>query len=123
MIDVTVKPPLSILICEDEPLIRGEVAEVLKDVGYTVKVSATATEARVALAQQKYDVLLVDVELPDGSGVELSKFARAADPDIGVILASGHADVQGAAEVCNSILLTKPYGEAQLIRAIGRVTG
>lgn len=114
---------VSILVCEDEPLIRNEVAEVLKYLGYAVKVSATAAEARAALAQQKYDILLVDVELPDASGVELSNFARAADPEIGVIFASGHSDVQGAADISNSVLLTKPYGEAHLAWAIARVTG
>ena len=122
MIRRTVKPPLSILVCEDEPLIRYEVAEVLKHLGYTVKVSATVAEARRVLELQTYDILLVDVELPNASGVDLAQIARALDPNIGVIFATGHVAAPAATAIRDSVLLNKPYGEAQLVRAIGRVT-
>jgi CheY-like chemotaxis protein len=112
------KTSLSVLVCEDELLIRIEVAEILQQLGHAVTVSATAAEAKEALAEQKYNVFVVDVELPDMSGFELAKLARLANPDIGVVFATGHAEVPEAIEVRRSVVLTKPYGQADLIRAI-----
>jgi CheY-like chemotaxis protein len=118
LIDMQAKTSLSVLVCEDELLIRIEVAEILQQLGHAVTVSATAAEAKEALAEQKYNVFVVDVELPDMSGFELAKLARLANPDIGVVFATGHAEVPEAIEVRRSVVLTKPYGQADLIRAI-----
>jgi CheY-like chemotaxis protein len=118
LIDMQAKTSLSVLVCEDELLIRIEVAEILQQLGHAVTVSATAAEAKEALAEQKYNVFVVDIELPDMSGFELAKLARLANPDIGVVFATGHAEVPEAIEVRRSVVLTKPYGQADLIRAI-----
>lgn len=112
------KTSLSVLVCEDEPLIRIEVTEILQQLGHAVTVSATATEAKEALAERTFNVFLVDIELPDMSGLELAKLARLADPAIGVVFATGHAKLPEAVEVNRSVVLTKPYGQADLVRAI-----
>ena len=97
-------------------------AEILQQLDHFVKMAATAAEAKEALANGNYDVLLVDVDLPDMSGVDLAKLARMADPGIGVVFATGHSEVPEAVAVTGSIVLTKLYGQANLMLAIQRVT-
>ncbi|UXN58120.1 response regulator [Phyllobacterium zundukense] len=113
---------LSILLCEDEPLIMMHVSEFLKSRGFSVTETVKASEALAEMAMAKFDIIVADIELPDISGVELAKSARAIDPDIGIIFATGHLDPQNARQIPASLVLSKPFGEKQLLRAIRKLT-
>jgi CheY-like chemotaxis protein len=111
-------PKLSLLLCDDEPLIRMYVADVLRQLGHAVTETATALEAKAALAAGQFDVLVADVRLPDISGVELARIARAMAPAIGVVLTTGDSGVPEAAEIASAVVLLKPFGEIELGRAV-----
>ena len=112
-------PPfkLTILICEDEPLILFEAAEVLRHNGHSVIETMTATDALTHL-DRSIDILIADVSLPDMSGVDLAKMARKTAPDVGVIFATAHDDLPELSEISSARMLVKPYGEEDLLRMV-----
>ena len=60
-----------ILIVDDEAEIRESLGEILKEDGYTVTSTATASEAMVLLRDASYDVMLLDIWLPDRDGLDV----------------------------------------------------
>lgn len=114
-------PPLRILLCEDEQLIRMLLADTFSHEGHHV---IEAPSARVALQQDldSVDVLVTDIGLPDGSGVDLVHAARIRRPDLPVIYATGHVD-HGLTLDAHSAAVIKPYGTEELFAAIERVLG
>ncbi len=87
-----------ILIADDEVDIRDSLTEILREEGYTVTSAATATEALVLLRDAHYDVLLLDIWLPDRDGLEalaeIGDLASEGRPE--VIMISGHGTIETA---------------------------
>ncbi len=87
---------LSILVVDDDRTIRETLVEFFEASGYTARGAETATEARRLAAEHAPDLALVDLHLPDADGLTLLETLRADDPEIGVIVLTGHADVATA---------------------------
>jgi len=87
----------TVLVVDDEANIRSSLAGALGREGYQVEVAATVAEARAKL-RESFDFLLVDVWLPDGSGLDVLREALAADPETIVLLMSGHATIDVAVQ-------------------------
>ena len=108
---------LRILVVEDDVLIRMATADLLADMGHEVVEVGKVVDAREKLNTQQFDVMLTDLGLPDGSGVDLVRATLKEYPDVAVIVASGNdarayfEDEVATAEVFN---LDKPYSEASL---------
>jgi two-component system nitrogen regulation response regulator NtrX len=85
----------SILIVDDERNILASLAGALGREGYAVETAATMAEARAKL-RESFDALLLDVRLPDGSGVDLLAEVRESAPDTVVVMMSGHATIETA---------------------------
>jgi DNA-binding NtrC family response regulator len=86
----------SILVVDDDQTVRETLTDYLDALGYVVRAAATATTGRQAAAEHAPDVVLVDLRLPDASGLTLLEALRADDPELGVIVLTGHADVPTA---------------------------
>ncbi|MFC5437494.1 response regulator [Rhodanobacter umsongensis] len=114
-------PPLRILLCEDEQLIRMLLADTLSHKGHHV---FEASSAKTALQHDldNVDVLITDIGLPDGSGIDLAQAVRIRRPNLPVIYATGHAD-HGLTLDAHSAAVIKPYGAEKLFEAMERVTG
>ncbi len=87
----------SVLVVDDEANIRSSLEGALTREGYQVETAASAAEARAKL-KESFDTLLVDVWLPDGSGLDLLREAMAQNPEAVVIVMSGHATIDAAVE-------------------------
>ncbi len=114
-------PPLRILLCEDEQLIRMLLADTLSQKGHHV-VEASSAKAALQHDLDSVDVLITDIGLPDGSGVDLAHAVRIHRPDLPVIYATGRAD-HGLTLDAHSAAVIKPYGAEQLFEAMKRVMG
>lgn len=114
-------PPLRILLCEDEQLIRMLLADTFSQKGHCV-VEASSAKAALQHDLDSVDVLITDIGLPDGSGVDLVHAARIRRPDLPVIYATGRVD-HGLELDAHSAAVIKPYGADQLFEAIERVMG
>jgi two-component system nitrogen regulation response regulator NtrX len=87
-----------ILIVDDEAEIRESLEEILREEGYSVGTAATAGEALAQARDPVYDVLLLDIWLPDRDGLEVLKELRSLDAEARpeVIVISGHATIETA---------------------------
>lgn len=100
----------TVLVVEDEAVIRFLLAELLADEGYAVLEAATLDEARRHLDCGGVDVLLTDIDLRDGDeGIRLAREARAADPAMPVIYASARPELLADERVPGSVFIRKPY--------------
>jgi two-component system response regulator AtoC len=87
----------TILVVDDEPLIRWALAERLRTDGYEVVEAATGHEA-IARIADGVDLVLLDYQLPDLDGVGVLKRFKERDPDVVVILLTAYASIETAVE-------------------------
>jgi two-component system response regulator HydG len=113
----------SILVVDDDQTVRETLADYFDGLGYVVRAAATATAGRQAAAEHVPDVVLVDLRLPDASGLTLLETLRADDPELGVIMLTGHADVATAVRAMQQgalDFLEKPVDLGALAVAVAR---
>ncbi|HEV3236197.1 MAG TPA: sigma-54 dependent transcriptional regulator [Gemmataceae bacterium] len=90
--------PASILIVDDEPLIRATLSEFLIQEGFEVQTCANGEEALAAAAQRHFDVALCDVQLPGMDGMELLDRLLKISSETFVLLITAYATVENAVE-------------------------
>ena len=90
-------PHATILVVDDEQLIRWSLANRLKDEGYRILEAGTAAEA-LSHYRDGVDLVLLDIGLPDASGLSVLKQIKESDPDTLVIMLTGQTGVQTAVE-------------------------
>jgi DNA-binding NtrC family response regulator len=87
-----------VLVAEDEATFGLTVARFLQKAGHDVKVCPTGKAAFKALDGQEWDVLLLDLKLPDADGVDILAQVRKEHPELQTIIVTGFANVQSAIE-------------------------
>jgi len=85
-----------LLVVDDEPSILTTLQKALSLEGYSVDVAGGVRVAEERLGKRSYDIMLLDVSLPDGDGVSLLQQLRAGGNEIPVVMMSGHATVDVA---------------------------
>ena len=78
-----------ILIIDDEPDVRAFFDEVLSEDGYYITTVGTAREARRAVSDGAFEIVLLDLSLPDGDGMELVREMRCEHPYLKILATSG----------------------------------
>jgi len=106
---------VSFLVAEDDEQVGRVLLHTLAEHGRTSLVT-TLQQARSALAAETYAAVVVDVGLPDGSGLELITDARTHDPSIAALVVSGQVDgsTLAAAHLLGAHYLLKPVDAWQL---------
>jgi DNA-binding NtrC family response regulator len=82
--------PFVILYVEDDDLIREAFADVLATAGRRIVAVGDGAGARQALHEQRVDLLIIDIGLPGGSGLDIAREALQQNPQLPVIVCSGH---------------------------------
>ena len=112
-----------VLIVDDDANTREALAALATAEGFTTATAGSVAEARIQLVRQRPDVVLMDLRLPDGTGIEL--FEDLEDrASIETILITGHASVESAVEALRlgaSDYLTKPVNLQRLKAILNRV--
>jgi CheY-like chemotaxis protein len=126
---------LRILLAEDNAINQRLAVRLLEKQGHTVHVATTGTEALAALEGETFDVLLLDVQLPDLDGFEVTARVRAGEASRGttgpvgrlpIVALTAHA-MKGYRERCLEAgmdgYLSKPIQPAELFAALASATG
>jgi two-component system, NtrC family, response regulator AtoC len=113
----------TLLVIDDEPAIRHAFRRAFEDNGLTVRTATTAAEGLAAVAADRPDVVVLDVNLPDASGLDTFRRLRALDARTPVILITGHGTTDLAIEAMKEGVyeyLLKPLELPDLRRLIDR---
>ncbi len=113
-----------ILVVDDEADIRGLLKEILTEEGYEVEVAADATEARTARAMRTFDLVLLDIWMPDTDGITLLReWSVSEGSHCPVVMMSGHGTVETAVEATRLgafDFVEKPLSLTKLLRTVER---
>ena len=109
-----------ILVVENDVDVRRVSMRILRSYGYTVSGVSDVQSASRAIAEGGYDLLLVDVHLPDGDGFDLINELGKATPDVPVLLVSGYIDdnTRSRIRAGGHTVLPKPFSAAALARSV-----
>lgn len=79
---------MNLLLVEDDPMLGGLLKTALREAGYRVALSVDADSAELAMKAQRFDVVVLDIGLPDRSGLDFLKSLRAAQSEVPVLILS-----------------------------------
>ncbi len=116
-------PPYSVLVVDDEEPIRRLLQKELSAPQRRMATAASAAEAVAMCRKESFDVILLDIRLGDGNGLEMLPLFRSRQPDAAVIMLTGHADVAGAVEAMRNgayDFVPKPFRLDQLEMLVER---
>ena len=112
-----------ILVVDDESIIRDNLKRILTEESYTVVTVPTGEKALSVLEENDLDVMLLDLNLPDISGLEVLQKAKELDPELMVIIITGYASVESAVKALKLgayDYIKKPF-KADVIKLIVRL--
>jgi DNA-binding NtrC family response regulator len=104
-------------LVDDDPAIQHSFGHYLGRVGFRVTAAATLGEARHALAQHRPDIILLDLRLPDGDGLDFILEAREASPNVSIVVVTAAGEVAVAVDAMRrgaDNYLVKPVRMADL---------
>lgn len=112
---------MKLLLLEDDDLLAESLAESLKDNGYRVDLAASLRDAEALSTTETYALAIMDLGLPDGSGLDLLRRWRQSGRDLPVLILTARdtwedkvVGLEGGADD----YLTKPFHEAELVARV-----
>lgn len=115
-----------ILVIDDEPDMRGFLKDALEHQGYEVETSGALPGAVASLVAGRYDLLTLDLNMPDMNGVDVARLAQAVDTDLPVVVISGYLNARLESDLREHgvrYFLKKPVRIAQLMETVERALG
>lgn len=117
----------TILVVDDEPLVRATLQRVLTRAGYAVMEASDGAEGLTEVARARPDLVICDILMPTKEGIETIRELKQAEPDLPILAMSGggrlgtcdflhYAEEFGARGV-----LHKPFSSEEVVSAIGRI--
>jgi len=103
---------------DDEESIRGSLEEILREEGYKVSSVATLEEAHRKISEEFFSVILLDVWMPDGDGIEFMDRIKEISPDSVVVVITGHGNVDMAVRAVKKgayDFIEKPFSMDRLL--------
>jgi len=112
-----------LLLVEDDPVISRTLAISLPLRGLQLETSGTLAEAKQKLAKSSFDLVILDVDLPDGLGFDLCQELRLTQPHLPILMLTARTDEESAVEgitVGADDYIRKPFGLEELVARIRR---
>jgi len=116
-------PKGSILVIDDESEIREGLELLLRTEGYQVSSAETGQSGLSRLGEQPFDLLLLDVSLPDRNGIEMLKEVRKQDPGLPIVLITAYGSIEMARAAFKSgamDYITKPWSNDELLAQVAQ---
>jgi FixJ family two-component response regulator len=111
----------TVLIVDDDSNLRASIARLLKSVGLEVRPYGSISEFLQSDAPDAPTCLVLDIRMPDKSGLDLQRELREADSDLPIIFITGHGDIPMSVQAMKGgaiEFLTKPFRDQELLDAI-----
>jgi CheY-like chemotaxis protein len=118
------QPFSTILVVEDEPLIRAVLMDLLEELGIASEQAASSEDAIAVMDQagDRIDAAIVDLALPDGSGLDLAAQLRQRRPGLPIVIATGYSRASVPDDQVPSLgYLQKPYDLSMLEAVLAAV--
>jgi two-component system, cell cycle response regulator CpdR len=117
------EPMIRILLAEDDESMRLYLARALERVGYSVTSVDRGTAAVPLLEQERFDLLLTDIVMPEMDGIELAQRAAEISPDVRVMFITGFAAValKAGRRTPDAKILSKPFHLKDLVGEVDRM--
>jgi len=110
-----------VLVVDDDPAVRGSLNRVVTELGYDCSTAGSAEEADHWLRSERFEAVVLDIELPRMNGLEFLKWALGNDPLLAVIMLTGRDAPQLAIDCLDSgarTFFVKPFNVDFLGRAL-----
>lgn len=113
----------TVLIVEDEPLLRMVLADTLLGEGFDVVEAANVLEAIAVLGQNKIDAVITDIDMPGGlSGLDLAKMIFTARMTVPTIIVSGRHVLRNDDVPRDAVFIPKPYSMDAVVELLTSMT-
>jgi len=116
----------NVLVVDDEAIVVNSVRKTLTRRGYTVEEAFTCKDALASIAAKKYDLVLLDMRMTDGNGLDLIPKIKKLRPTQAVVIVTGYASVDTAVEAVRkgaTDYMPKPFTPDELYSMTRRVLG
>jgi DNA-binding NtrC family response regulator len=113
----------NILVVDDQDSIRHFIGKALEEEGYTVQATGSVRETREALGRDMPDLAILDLKLPDGTGLELLKEIKRLQPEVSVIMMTAFGELETAVEAMSDgafWFVKKPFQNDELLALVAR---
>jgi len=111
--------PLSVLVIDDDPDVRGFIVEALEEQGYTVREAADGHEGIAEATRETPDLIVLDFIMPGLSGAEVARQLRERSPDLPILFVSGYSETEAVKSTApDAPLLAKPFRAEALQKAV-----
>lgn len=113
-----------VLVVDDEPVVVNSMRKILMRKGFSVEGAYTFTEAMAQVFSQDYGLVLLDMKMPDGNGLDLLPKIKQKRPDLHVVIVTGYASISTAVEAIRkgaSDYIPKPFTPEELYCVASRV--
>ncbi|MBV8905535.1 MAG: response regulator transcription factor [Acidobacteriia bacterium] len=110
-----------IAVVDDDPSVRAGLSSLIQSVGLRVETFASAQEYLARTGAEALNCLILDLQLPGLSGLDLQKRMAEDEVEIPIIFLTGHGDIPASVQAMKAgalEFLTKPFEEEQLLQAI-----
>ena len=114
---------VKILVVDDEENIRASISEILKEEGYRLAEAKSLAEAVELIASEYFHVIILDVWMQDGDGIEFISRINDISPDSVIVMITGHGNVDMAVKAIRSgayDFIEKPFSMDRLILSVKR---
>jgi DNA-binding NtrC family response regulator len=117
------KNTITILIVDDEAMIRNLLEKILSKEGYKILMAKDGQEALDILSNSKVEIVISDMKMPRMNGLELLKHIKKDRPEIGVVIMTGYGDtytVKDALLLGADEYITKPFKSYEMLMIVER---
>lgn len=113
---------MTVLVVEDEPLIRMGISCVLKELGHNVLEASTGSDAlKILHGNSEIDLLLTDFRMPGICGLDLATKSKAIRPNLRIVLMTGYSSIDHIFPVDCPRRLEKPFSVSELTKVLACV--
>ena len=115
-----------ILIVDDDQVVLSSCKRILESEGYAVSLTSSVKEALQMLEEKKFDILLVDVIMPEYDGMYLIGNVKTNLPDMPILVMSGYPTpetISSGLRMGATHFIAKPFTPDELIRAVHKALG